>query len=147
MAPRNSTIVTVNDTSHADVIHPHVGRQRSLVFSDRFFQLPIDVLDFGSFAGRDSNVVNKDDASRPIIIMSGKIATIDTDFPTGIGSQPCAMLKSVNIKGILSKLEKFQCSSALPNIKYNCAVLFWCQLCWIFIYASKYIFSYLHTKI
>ena len=41
----------------------------------------------------------------------------------------------------LSKLEKFQRSSALLNIKYNCAVLFWSQLYWVFIYDSKYIFS------
>ena len=41
----------------------------------------------------------------------------------------------------LSKLEKFQRSSAHPDIKYNCAVLFWSQLCWVFIYDSKYIFS------
>ena len=32
-------------------------------------------------------------------------------------------------------LEKFQCSSALPNIKYNCVVLFLSQLYWLFIYA------------
>ena len=37
-------------------------------------------------------------------------------------------------------MEKFQCSLALPNIKYNCAVSFWSQLHWLFIYASKYIF-------
>ena len=34
----------------------------------------------------------------------------------------------------LGILEKFQRSSALPNIKYNCAVLFWSQLYWRFIY-------------
>ena len=33
----------------------------------------------------------------------------------------------------LSKLDKFQCSSALLNIKYNCAVLFWSKLYWVFI--------------
>ena len=51
-------------------------------------------------------------------------------------------------------MEKFQCSLALPNIKYNCAVSFWSQLHWLFIYASKYIFPhkknfliYTHTKI
>ena len=32
--------------------------------------------------------------------------------------------ESVSIRGSLSKLEKFQHSSALPNIKYNCAILF-----------------------
>ena len=41
----------------------------------------------------------------------------------------------------LGILEKFQRSSALPNIKYNCVVLFWSQLYWVFIYDSKYIFS------
>ena len=40
----------------------------------------------------------------------------------------------------LSKLEKFHHSLALPNIKYNCAILFWSQLYWLFIYATKYIF-------
>ena len=29
-------------------------------------------------------------------------------------------------------------SSALPNIKYNCVILFWSQLYWVFIYDSKY---------
>ena len=38
-------------------------------------------------------------------------------------------------------LEKFQCNLALPNIKYNCVILFLCQMCWSFVYASKYIFS------
>ena len=53
----------------------------------------------------------------------------------------------------LGTLEQFQYSLALPNIKYNCAVLFWSHLYWLFIYASKYIFSYkkilvdTHTKI
>ena len=54
----------------------------------------------------------------------------------------------------LGILEKFQCSSVLPNVKYNCAVLFWSQFYWLFIYASKYIFLYkknflidTHTKI
>ena len=57
-------------------------------------------------------------------------------------------------KASLSKLEKFQHSLTLPNVKYNCAVLFWDQLYWLFIYASKYIFPYkkqflidTHTKI
>ena len=50
-------------------------------------------------------------------------------------------------------LEKFQCSRAFPNIKYNSAVLFWSQLYWLFIYTSKYIFHInlffidTHTKI
>ena len=34
----------------------------------------------------------------------------------------------------LGILEKFQRSSARPNIKYNCALLFWSQLYWVFIY-------------
>ena len=34
----------------------------------------------------------------------------------------------------LGILEKFQRHSALPNIKYNCALLFWSQLYWVFIY-------------
>ena len=40
----------------------------------------------------------------------------------------------------LGILEKFQRSSALPSMKYNCVVLFLGQLYWLFIYASKYIF-------
>ena len=40
----------------------------------------------------------------------------------------------------LGKLKKFQRSSALPNIKCNCVVLFLGQLYCLFIYASKYIF-------
>ena len=40
-----------------------------------------------------------------------------------------------------SQLKKFQRSLALPNIKYNCAILFLCQMYWSFVYASKYIFS------
>ena len=42
----------------------------------------------------------------------------------------------------LGIMEKFQCSLTLPNIKYNCAVSFWSQLYWLFIYASKYIFPH-----
>ena len=41
----------------------------------------------------------------------------------------------------LGILEKFQCSSALPNIKYNCAILFLCQMYWSLVYASKNSFS------
>ena len=40
----------------------------------------------------------------------------------------------------LGVLEKFQPSSALPNIKYKYSVLFLCQMYWLFIYALKYIF-------
>ena len=35
-------------------------------------------------------------------------------------------------------MENFQCSSAPPNIKYNCAVLCFSQIYLLFIYASKY---------
>ena len=38
----------------------------------------------------------------------------------------------------LGILEKSQRSLVLPNIKYNCVVLFLSQLYWLFIYASKY---------
>ena len=44
------------------------------------------------------------------------------------------------------KFEKWQCSAHLPNIKYNCGVLFWSQLYWIFLHDSKHIFS-TNTKI
>ena len=42
---------------------------------------------------------------------------------------------------ITLKTEKWQRSVHLPNIKYNCAVLFWSQLYWIFLHDSKHIFS------
>ena len=38
----------------------------------------------------------------------------------------------------LSQQEKFQCSLDLPNMKYNCVLLFFNQLYWVFIYDSKY---------
>ena len=38
-------------------------------------------------------------------------------------------------------METFQRSSALLNIKYNCAALFLRQMHWLFMYASN-IFSY-----
>ena len=44
-------------------------------------------------------------------------------------------------KPSLSILEKFQCSLALPNIKYNCAILFLYEMYRSFVYALKYIFS------
>ena len=43
-------------------------------------------------------------------------------------------------EAFLSKLEQFKHSLALPNIKCNCAILFWSQLYWAFIYVSKNIF-------
>ena len=44
-------------------------------------------------------------------------------------------------KPSLSILEKFQHSLALPDIKYNCAILFLCEMYRSFVYALKYIFS------
>ena len=44
-------------------------------------------------------------------------------------------------KPSLGILERFQRSSALPNIKYNCAILFLCEMYGPFVYASKYIVS------
>ena len=41
----------------------------------------------------------------------------------------------------LSKLEKFQCSWVLPNMKYISSILFLRQMYWLFTYAFKYIFS------
>ena len=69
---------------------------------------------------------------------------IFTDFPTGRGYQLCALLKSVNIRAILRYSGKCKHSSALPNVRYNCVVLFWSQLHWLFRYTAKYIF--LHEK-
>ena len=37
----------------------------------------------------------------------------------------------------LGILQNFQCRSALPNIKYNCAVLFLTQVNYLFNYAPK----------
>ena len=39
-----------------------------------------------------------------------------------------------------SKLEKIQCSSVLPSIKYNCTVLFLNPLYWLLICTSEFIF-------
>ena len=41
---------------------------------------------------------------------------------------------------ITLRIEKWQCSAHLPNIKYNCALLFWSHLYWIFLHDSKHIF-------
>ena len=38
----------------------------------------------------------------------------------------------------LGIMEKFQHSLALPNTKYNCSILFLCQMYWSFVYVSKY---------
>ena len=43
-------------------------------------------------------------------------------------------------------MENFQRSSALPNIKYNCVVLFLSELYILFIYASKYFLIDHHYK-
>ena len=43
-------------------------------------------------------------------------------------------------------MENFQHSSAHPNIKYNCVVLFLNQLYRLFIYASKYFLIDHHYK-
>ena len=43
---------------------------------------------------------------------------IFTDFPTRSGSQPCALLDICEYHRYPSKMEKFKCSLALPNIKY-----------------------------
>ena len=43
-------------------------------------------------------------------------------------------------------MENFQCSSVLPNIKYNCVVLFLSQFYLLFIYASKYFLVDHHCK-
>ena len=52
------------------------------------------------------------------------------------------LLENLWISGAsLDILEKFQCSWALPNVKYNCAILFLLQMYWSSVYASKYIFS------
>ena len=51
-------------------------------------------------------------------------------------------MQSCKIRGLL---EKFQHSSNLPDIKYNCVVLFLRQKFWFLICAAEYIFS--HTTI
>ena len=69
-----------------------------------------------------------------------RMALIFTDFPTGSGSQPCAVFGNLRIpNSFLSKLEKFQHIFPVPNIKYSCVVLYWSHLYLLFIYALKYI--------
>ena len=63
---------------------------------------------------------------------------IYTDF------QQCTWFLLENLwisKPSLSVLEKFQSNSAVPNIKYNCTILFLCEMYCSFVYALKYIFS------
>ena len=62
-------------------------------------------------------------------------------FQQEVGLNHVHYWKSVNIRGIPKSTGKIQCSSALPNTKYNCAVLFLCQMYQSFVYPSKYIFS------
>ena len=38
----------------------------------------------------------------------------------------------------LGTLETLQCRSAVPNIKYNCALLFLSEMYWLFMHVSKY---------
>ena len=50
-------------------------------------------------------------------------------------------LKNLWISGAsLGILGKIQCNSAVSSIKYNCAILFLCQMYWSFVYTSKYMF-------
>ena len=43
-------------------------------------------------------------------------------------------------------MRNFKRSSAVPNVKYNYAILFWKELFWLFIYASKYFLIDHHCK-
>ena len=43
-------------------------------------------------------------------------------------------------------VQNFKRSLAVPNVKYNCAILFWKELYWLFIYASKYFLIDHHCK-
>ena len=61
---------------------------------------------------------------------------IFTDFPTGSGSKICTLLKICEYQGHPSGNWKFHSSLAHPNIKYNC--VFFRQIYWLFIYASKF---------
>ena len=48
------------------------------------------------------------------------------------------LLENLSISGpSLGILQNFQCRLALPNIKYNCAVLFLRQVYYLFNYAPK----------
>ena len=63
-------------------------------------------------------------------------------FPTLHMVESHFLLENPSIsESSLGILEKFPCSSGLPIIKYNCVVLFFRQMFWLFIYAAKYIFS------
>ena len=44
-------------------------------------------------------------------------------------------------------VENFQYNLAVPNIKYNCAVLFLKEMYWLFINACKYSLIYHDCKI
>ena len=64
------------------------------------------------------------------------------DIPTGSGFNHILWISETS----LDKLEKFQLSLALPNLKYNCAVLFLKEMYLLFIYASKYFIIDHHYK-
>ena len=52
------------------------------------------------------------------------------------------LLENLQISGAsLDILKKFKCSSAVHDIRYNCAILFSCQMYWSFV-CFKYIFSW-----
>ena len=65
-------------------------------------------------------------------------------FPTLHTSATHLLLENLGISEAFSDvLGKFQCSLDLPNENYNYVVLFLGQIYWLFIYAPKYIFSYM----
>ena len=62
-------------------------------------------------------------------------------FPTLHMAETHFLLENPSIsESSLSILEKFPRSLGLPILKYNCIVLFFRQMFWLFIYAAKYIF-------
>ena len=61
-----------------------------------------------------------------------------SNWAHGYDPLPVGNCANIKAKGIL---EKFQHRSALPNIKYNCTVLYLCLMYLLFVNPSKYIFS------
>ena len=64
-----------------------------------------------------------------------RMSLIFTDFPTGSGFQPSAVLEICKYQR-----QKFQCSSDLPCAKYNCVrvVLFLRQMYWLFMLQNMF---------
>ena len=85
------------------------------------------------------------DIDQRINVSHGDTPKDDSDiyrFPTLHMAETHFLFENPSIsESSLGKLEKFLCSSGLPILKYNCVVIFFRQMFWLFIYAAKYIFT------